>query len=143
MTAKLVQNNDGADFQSQAVLAYVRYLISDGLVDSWNPITSEYQADIRVTRYDNCREQGYIIYLRNLGRTEQINICFYEHRNSDQIYVQVNDVVTFNAPLSSDIYGSMTDKYQSAFDAPCGKAFEVAEFIKHALENFWRDKNPA
>lgn len=135
----LIQNHDGANHQAQAVLAMVRYLIGDGIEASWNDEWKQYDAEPKVTRYDNCREQGYIVFMRSKRRDKQINIAFYEHRNSDQIYVQVVEKNTFNSPVASDIYATMKDKYDCAFSAGCGQIEPVAKFVKNALVEFWSD----
>lgn len=137
MTAKLIGNNhDGANFQAQAVLAMVRARLGEGIESSWDNEWKRYTAEPSVARYDNCREQGYVIYMRSKdGR--QINIAFYEHRNIDSIYVQVNNVVTFNAPTMEIVTDKMADKYQSAFNAGFGEIDKVAEFIETTLVDFW------
>ena len=67
--------NDGANWQAQGVLAYLK----------------SQHIDINVTRYDNCREQGYIFFKRvSKGRkTYQKNVTVYEHRNSDALCIVV------------------------------------------------------
>lgn len=52
--------NDGANWQAQAVLCYLRgneFEYSNGYYDSEN---REYLAKIKVGRCENCREQGYV-----------------------------------------------------------------------------------
>jgi hypothetical protein len=135
--ALLLQNPDGADFQSRAVLEMVRYYLGDGIESSWNKEFHKYDAEPRVTRFDNCREQGYVVFMRDRLRRNQINIAFYEHRNSDSIYVQVNRNETFNAPTLGDITESMGNKWESAFSAGVGEVSKVAEFIVETLTEFW------
>lgn len=142
MTAKLIGNNhDGANFQAQAVLAMVRHNLGDGIEKSWDDKFHRYSAEPMVHRFDNCREQGYVIYMRGPNYRGQINIAFYEHRNSDSIYVQVNNTVTLNAPSLDDITKDMSDKWQSSFDASVGKISEVADFISTALIDFWNEQS--
>ncbi len=140
---ELVGNNhDGANFQAQAVLAMVRYLCGDGVEESWNGALSRYMYQPRVVRFDNCREQGYTIFARN-PKDEQINITFYEHRNSDEIFVQVNYKKTFNAPLLSDIFEENSSKWDSAFSANYGEITKVADFIVGALRDHYKSENTA
>jgi hypothetical protein len=139
---ELVQNPDGAGFQSQSVLAYLRYFIRDGIEGSWDNEWKRYRADIRVCRYDNCREQGYVVWLRSLDYKHQINIAFYEHRNSDDICAVVSDVQTFNAPLLADILVAMEDKYDTAISVSVGRADEMAEWISGKLRDFWAIHHP-
>lgn len=133
----LTQNHDGANHQAQAVLAMVRYLIGGGIEDSWNSEWKRYDAEPKVTRYDNCREQGYIVFMRSKHGDKQINIAFYEHRNSDSICVQVVEKLTFNSPVASEIYETMKDKYDCAFSAGPGQIAPVAQFVTDALVEFW------
>lgn len=115
----------------------VRYLLGDGIESSWDDEYKRYTAEIQFTRFDNCREQEYVIFLRNRNFNKQINIAFYEHRNSDQIYVQINDKRTFNAPTLEDITSTMKDKWEAAFEAKVGDIAPVAKFIARKLEEFW------
>lgn len=142
MSAKLIQNPDGANFQARAVLEMVRCIIGGGIEASWNDDRKCYDAEPNFTRFDNCREQGYVIYLSSKDYSKQINIAFYEHRNSDRIYIQVNDKHTFNAPVLDDITESMSDKWDCAFSAGWGKVSEAAKFIVDKLDEFWDANSP-
>jgi hypothetical protein len=133
----LVQNPDGAGFQAQAVLAYVRYHIGSGIEKSWDKTNHRYAAEPKVTRYDNGREQGYIVWLRSRDYTKQINIAFYEHRNSDSICAVVSNNRTFNAPVLSDITEVMKDKHDTTKSFGFGKAADLAEWIVERLNKFW------
>lgn len=138
MTAKLIGNNhDGANYQAQAVLAMVRYNLGDGIEASWNNEWKCYDAEPMVHRFDNCREQGYVIYMRGPKGQNQINVAFYEHRNSDSIYVQVNHTVTLNAPTLDVITKDMSNKYACAMSAGVGEIDKVATFIAELLVEFW------
>lgn len=138
MSAKLLQNSDGANHQARAVLEMVRYLLGDGIESSWDDEYKRYTAEIQFTRFDNCREQGYVIYLRDKSFSKQINIVFYEHRNSDELYVQINDKRTFHAPTLEDITSTMKDKWEAAFTAQFGEITPIAAFIVKKLEEFWK-----
>lgn len=73
---------DGAGYQARAVLAALQGM--GEIEDSWDNTFKCYKADIKVARWDNGREQGYVVSLRN-SHNDQLNICFAEHRNSDAI----------------------------------------------------------
>lgn len=138
MSAKLIGNNaDGANYQAQAVLAMVRYGLGDGIESSWDSDLKRYRAEPEVARFDNCREQGYVIYMRDRAFKEQINIAFYEHRNSDQIYVQINNERTLNAPTCEQITKRMVDKWSCAHQVSVGEIEKAADFIVKALAEFW------
>jgi hypothetical protein len=138
----LTQNPDGADFQAQAVLAYLRYFIGDGIEESWNGEQNRYMAEPHVTRYDNAREQGYVVYLKTRDYKHQINIAFYEHRNSDAICAVVSDAKTLNAPRQEDITEHMRDKYDTTHDVGPGEAYQMARWIADKLTDFWAEHHP-
>ncbi len=82
---------DGADYQARAVLAFLQS--NDNLIeDSWNTERGKYEANINIGRWENCREQGYVLSMMSQNR-RQINIAFFEHRNSDSIYVRIAHAV--------------------------------------------------
>ena len=53
--------DDGANWQAQAVLAYVRAYSSWALDGTWDDEAKKYMATLDVGRFENCREQGYIL----------------------------------------------------------------------------------
>ena len=55
--------NDGANWQAQAVLAAVRYFSDMTLDASYDKEKKKNRAKIVVGRYENCREQGYVLTL--------------------------------------------------------------------------------
>lgn len=112
--------NDGANWQAQAVLAYIR----------WNYDNE----DIEVARYENKREQGYILTLRKNGK--QMNVAVYEHRNSDSICVVVFEKVTPNSPKNTDVWENMTDKWDVTELFGCGNIEECANYIEEVFDEF-------
>lgn len=98
--------DDGACWQAKAVLAYLQsrmYIFEDG-----------YQKEdirVKVGRYENCREQGYVFSLtfRGVDGTSkytllQRNYAVYQHRNSDAICVLISDVLTLNTPSVNEMW---------------------------------------
>lgn len=140
--ASLFQNNDdGANCQAQAVLAYIRYAQS-GIEPSWNADAKDYDARPQVYRWHNCREQGYVICMRGKGRHGQINIAFFEHRNSDEICaLEWGQVTTSGNPPTIDTadFGGKIykDKYDVSHRVQVGKAMEMADWINERLVAFW------
>jgi len=51
--------DDGANYQAKAVLAYLQKY--EGIEDSWDEAFYRYRAQPLVARWENCREQGYIV----------------------------------------------------------------------------------
>jgi hypothetical protein len=120
--------NDGANWQAQCVLAYLRATKNNAVDKTWNKEYKLYEAEVCVGRYENCREQGYIFSVRYDGK--QRNYCVYEHRNSDELCVVVFDALTINTPtldMVSDAMGDNKWNYTKAF--PCGQIMECGDYI--------------
>ena len=114
--------NDGANWQAQGVLAYLK----------------SQDIDINVTRYNNCREQGYIFFKRvSKGKkTYQKNVAVYEHRNSDALCIVVFDKVTSNDPLNSDVWENMEDKWDTTASFNYGGIVDCGDNIIEVFKEF-------
>jgi hypothetical protein len=127
---------DGANYQSRATLMFLQR--DANIEESWNKEYKTYDAEIKVSRWENCREQGYVVSLRNKKR-EQLNIAFFEHRNSDSIcsikwkQESINTLTIDNAKFG-DVY---KDKYDTSHSVEYGKAYEMAEWIIKELTEHW------
>lgn len=97
---------DGACWQAQAVLAYVRGNIYHLTEDKYYKTSLR----IQVGRYENCREQGYVISVYFYGKKDgnpvrlQRNYAVYQHRNSDAICVLISNTWTINTPGIGDMW---------------------------------------
>jgi hypothetical protein len=119
--------HDGADWQAQAVLAYMRghiFQVEDEVKkkDNWG---MSY-----VGRYENCREQGYVFSIK-VG-LEQRHYAVYEHRNSDRICVLISDGVCMDTPNVEFMWkdrGENATKYDYNKDFRCGEIMECGEWI--------------
>lgn len=119
--------NDGANWQAQCVLNYVR---------SHTDLSSEYA--IFVGRYENCREQGYVFTLTK--RFSQIlHIAVYEHRNSDDIIVKSFKGSFLNTPRVEDL--NMKDKYDYDKSFNVGNIVECGEYIIDTFMSEMRKNN--
>lgn len=134
--------HDGANWQAQAVLAYLRVTKNNAIDETWIKENKCYDASVKVGRYENYREQGYIFSVRYKG--EQRNYAVYEHRNSDQLCVVVFDGATINTPTNDMLFEAMGDNkwnYTKAFDfgeiVPCGNYIieDIKEFINKVQES--------
>ena len=66
---------DGANHQAQAVLMFLR---PNAVIESsWNETHRGYDATVRVARWENCREQGYVVMLNSKNYGRQLNIAFF------------------------------------------------------------------
>ena len=140
MTKVLNHNDDGANRQSQAVLAIFQYLLGDGIEDSWDG--EEYEAKIDVARWENCREQGYILTMRSKNRAKQFNAIFFEHRNSDGICaVKWTQRPTLNTPTinTADFGDIYKDKWDTSKCVPYGQVLEMAEWLINEFTKFWNN----
>lgn len=108
--------NDGANWQAQAVLAYVREHI---LEIDYEDFTA------RVGRYENCREQGYVISIR--VETNERHYAVYQHRNSDSLIVLISNGMCMDTP---DVNFMWKDKGENATKYDYDKGFPYGEIVK-------------
>ena len=127
--------NDGADWQAQMVLAYVRAHANQAVEKSYDANIGEYRINIRVGRYENCREQGYVFSIDTIsnGKYVQKNYAVYEHRNSDALCVLISTKKTFgNTPSVDDMLADKPEnasKYDVDEMFSCGDALACSKFI--------------
>jgi hypothetical protein len=138
MSANLFTNRDGANYQAQAVLAYLSG--RDGIEPSWSAEQRRYLADPKVSRWENCREQGYVVWMRG-RKGKQVNIAFFEHRNSDNICAVMWEQETVNAPtietmVTANVY---SDKWDVSHTAKYGECAAMAEWIIDQLNAAWAE----
>ena len=134
---------DGANYQARATLMFLQR--NANIESSWNKEYKCYDAEIKVARWENCREQGYIVslYSQKFGCGEQLNIAFFEHRNSDSICAvkweqkSMNTLTIDNAKFG-DVY---KDKYDTSHSVGYGEAYQMAEWITEQLTEFWDKHN--
>ena len=124
--------NDGANYQAQAVLVWLRghlFRISDLCYS--RKIEG---CDVSCVRYDNCREQGYIVSLWVVGLDKSIHYAFYEHRNSDSICIvrfekPVDPDEGFENPIAKDVWDNMDDKWDYDMSFGYGNIIEASDWI--------------
>jgi len=117
-------------------LAMLQYRIGDGIEGSYKD--GQYKAEIELARWSNCREQGYIAYLRNeIGKT--LNIAWYEHRNSDQICALAWEQPAFPNPITIETIDKKV--FQSKWDisktVSYNKAYKMAQWIYDQFVQHW------
>ena len=127
---------DGADYQARATLMFLQR--DAEIEESWNAETKRCDAVITVARWENFREQGYVVSLTN-SKQEQLNIAFFEHRNSDKICAvkwqqESTNALTIDNAKFGDVY---KDKYDTSHSVGYGKAYEMAEWIVGELTKHW------
>lgn len=127
--------NDGANWQAQSVLAYLRAMKENAIYKTWNGEYRRYEAMVNVGRYENCREQGYVFCVNY--KHQQRNYCVYEHRNSDILCVVVFDGVTIDTPPKEMVFDAMNDNkwnYTKSFDY--GQIVECGDYILNDMKDF-------
>ena len=118
---------DGANPQAKAVLAFLQYYIGE-------------DRNVMVARWENCREQGYVVSLNSYNYRRQLNIAFFEHRNSDAIHAVKWEQKTINTPnidtaeFGDDVY---THKGDTSKSVGYGEVSEMAQWINNELEKFY------
>jgi len=130
--------DDGANAQARAVLAYMSR--GDGIEESWNG--KEYAAKVIVARWSNCREQGYVCSMRAPAHSaNQLNIAFFEHRNSDNICAVKWEQSTINPPdIDTAEFGSIyKDKWDVSHTVKHGEALKMADWIMKQFTQYWID----
>lgn len=134
-------HDDGANRQAQAALAMFQYLIGDGIEESWNETYRQYDARIKVARWENCREQGYVLSLMSDNFSKQLNIAFFEHRNVDSLCAVKWEQKTMNSPtIDTAQFGeAYSDKYDTTFDVGHCEVTEMAKWMRDQFIDFWKE----
>lgn len=123
---------DGANWQAVGVMAYLRNramedVLNDELRKWENKIGKWF---IEIGRFENFREQGYIVSFSNMKLLKQINYCFYEHRNSDELcVVRFESDYTINTPTNQMVFDVMKDKYDTTKEFCCGEILNCGRWI--------------
>lgn len=139
--AMLFQNPDGANAQARAVLAYLSNKEPFYGMDELQKVICGPEVD----RWHNCREQGYVVRIRSFDSKRQLNIAFFEHRNSDDICAVEFEALTLNPATIADIPEDcpyMKSKYNVSKSVEYGRVTEMADWIFERIKNFWEDTKP-
>lgn len=129
---------DGADYQSRAVMCMLQGLLMDGIEESWDKKYHRYGAEPKIDRWHNCREQGYIVSLHTYG-DDQLNIAFFQHRSSDSIYAvkwmqwETNPITIDNAEFTETY-----DGYNASFVVKQGEILKMAEWVHNELVEYYK-----
>ena len=141
---RLFKGNGGFS-QALAVKAYLSR--SDGLECSWDAPEEYpygYKAQPTIAEWYNCREHGFVISMRNAAFSgDQINIAFFEHRNTDGICAVVWKQRTLNPPTieTAEFGDTYKDKHDVSHSVGFGEAQALADWIETQLEDFWKAAN--
>lgn len=126
--------NDGADYQAQRVLMDFKDLLGDGFDSDYDSEKGCYKHEIKIKRWENCREQGYVLCLKNEKKL-QMNIAFFEHRNSDRIcavkWIQNIENPTIQNAEFGNIY---KNKYDVSKEVPWREYMAMSDWIYKEFE---------
>lgn len=128
--------NDGAHPSARAVLALLSWF---EIEESWDSERKEYLAEVEVNRWHNGREQGYVLSLRSKHYGRQLNIAFFEHRNSDSIHAIKWEQLTLNPPTitTADFGDVYNTKWDTSFSVNYNEHYDMAKWIQEQLTDFW------
>lgn len=112
--------NDGANWQAQCVLSYVR---------SHLDIPKTYK--VLAGRYENCREQGYVFTLCK-DYIQLLHIAVYEHRNVDSLVIKTFRGQFVNTPRAEDL--KMENKWDYDEDFPYGSVLDCGKMVVDNIE---------
>ena len=121
--------NDGANYKAQAILAILR-----GEIEYIKEVATDHnKVMIKVGRFENCREQGYVFSL--FYNYHLLNhYAVYEHRNSDEICVLISNVETINTPNASQMFGDR-GKYDVDKFFHYNEIVEAADYIEKCMRD--------
>ena len=123
--------SDGANWQAVGVMAYLRSRTEYAMNTATH---ANVFSQLTIGRYENCREQGYIVSCKVNGG--QRNWCFYEHRNTDRLCVVVFDCFSIDTPSKEKVWEVMKDKYDVTKDFECGEILECGQYILEDIKEF-------
>lgn len=125
--------HDGANWQAQCVLAYLRSqweLAQDVELNGPEARAFLSHVSLYVSRYENTREQGYTFSLQFIGEdATAVHYTVFEHRNSDRLCILKNSFDETNVPSVSDIWKDRQDKYDIDKDFPCGDILPCCKWL--------------
>jgi len=140
MNAKLQDYmQDGASAQARAVLAYLQE--NEGIEDSWDAEMKRHLAEITVNRWENGRERGYVVSMQSYFccGLKQLNIAFFECRNSDSIHAVKWIQNSMNSIYSWErMKWDENDKWPT-HSVSYGKADVMARWIWKQLEIHYKE----
>jgi hypothetical protein len=127
---------DGASYQARAVLMHLQGLYQDGLNGTWGDEYHRYMAEVQVSRWENCREQGYVCMLRY--KRKCLNIVWFVHRNSDELHAVRWEQFSINAPTidTADFQNIYKSKWDTSYQVQYAQYKEMAQWIFDELHTF-------
>lgn len=123
---------DGANYKARAIMCILQGRINE--IKGADGLGHSNDVMVHIGRFENCREQGYVFTLF----CEYIflkNYAVYEHRNSENICVLVNDKFTINTPDANVMFG---DRGKNDVDAKF-RYDEIMEVSNYIVDEMIKD----
>ncbi len=128
MTALKNYLKDGAHYNARAVMVLLQSYDFEG-------------GEPTIARWENCREQGYVVSLTSKNYSRKLHIAFFEHRNSDEICAvkwEQNNLI--NSPnIDTAEFGDKVykTKYDISHSVSYNQCYDMAQWIRTELVDFW------
>lgn len=129
---------DGADYQARAVLIDLQGQLSTGR--NSNNYQDAYESHVKVARWDNQQEQGYVLTLVN-NNNQQLNIAFYTHQSIEYITAikwKQNLKDTPN-PNNSELPKNINKHYNTSYHVKYREYQKISDWINMQLLNHWNN----
>lgn len=131
---------DGANYKARAIMCILQGRINE--IKDADGLGHSKDVMIYIGRFENCREQGYVFTLFCEYKFIK-NYAVYEHRNSDNICVLVNDRFTINTPDADAMFGDR-GKYDVDARFQYDEIMEASNYIVDAMikdiQNYYEEK---
>ena len=114
-----------AHWSTIAVLAYITAHYQNPIRDTYNDKKDEYEAEIRVSRYDGCREQGFVFSLFYKGH--QANFAIFNPCQYDALCLMEDEKVTDHPDGWGDRAWDKHAEHDREYDYE--QCFQCAEYI--------------
>ncbi|MAZ56858.1 hypothetical protein CL653_03635 [bacterium] len=138
---------DGADANVRAILCLIQAMDGHFIESSWDVKISDYKGKLRVGRWENGREQGYVMTCVHPLTVQQFNIAIFNHRSSDMIFgLEWESSITMNSPTLADVpethgYTNSSTNVDRSFIY--NAHYECAEWVKEAFDEWWTEQDDA
>lgn len=124
---------DGSCGQARATLACLQEIID----------LEDYEVNTfflpKVARWENGREQGYVVSCLDRNTCDQLNIAFFESRNSRDLQAILWEQRTLNSPniCSTQQSEDFKKAYENIHSVGYYQILEMAKWIKKEIESFY------
>lgn len=140
----LTYGKDGACESARAVLPYLQAEMSELDWHLREECGHQFPVMPKVARWENCREQGYVVTCKNQDYSgKDLNIAFFEHRNSDEICAVMWRQKFLNSPTiqNADFGDVYRDKHDVSHSVSYDKPFDMARWVAAQMRRFYGMKD--